>query len=226
MTAAGSAYSIVAPTINGTLSTVTALTNLPAITTGWLTADGIAASALNSKGNWSTHSANDVLTAFGTGTTLSSLAPASTALSTETWSGTKAGYLDAAISSRHASGAAVAKSPATLDWAADVTNPPTIGTSTLDAAGVRTAVGLASANLDTQLDALPTAAENATAVGTRTTDGVTYDAALRAVMAVLFGEATVDGTTVTFKRQDGSTTAVTVQLGATRGERTSSTINP
>lgn len=38
------------------------------------------------------------------------------------------------------------------------------GLSTLDAAGVRTAVGLASANLDTQLDALPTAAENATAV--------------------------------------------------------------
>lgn len=36
----------------------------------------------------------------------------------------------------------------------------------LDAAGVRAAVGLASANLDTQLDALPTAAENATAVTT------------------------------------------------------------
>lgn len=39
------------------------------------------------------------------------------------------------------------------------------GFSTLDAAGVRAAVGLASANLDTQLDALPTAAEVATAVG-------------------------------------------------------------
>lgn len=38
------------------------------------------------------------------------------------------------------------------------------GFSTLDAAGVRTAVGLASANLDTQLAALPTAAENADAV--------------------------------------------------------------
>jgi hypothetical protein len=34
----------------------------------------------------------------------------------------------------------------------------------LDAAGVRTAIGLASANLDTQLGALPTAAENADAV--------------------------------------------------------------
>jgi hypothetical protein len=38
------------------------------------------------------------------------------------------------------------------------------GFTDLDAAGVRTAVGLASANLDTQLGALPTAAENSDAV--------------------------------------------------------------
>lgn len=37
-------------------------------------------------------------------------------------------------------------------------------TAPLDAAGTRSAVGLASANLDSQLDALPTAAENATAI--------------------------------------------------------------
>lgn len=52
------------------------------------------------------------------------------------------------------------------------------GLSTLDAAGVRTAVGLASANLDTQLDALPTAAENATAVwgaGARTLTALDED---------------------------------------------------
>lgn len=36
----------------------------------------------------------------------------------------------------------------------------------LDAAGVRAAIGMASANLDTQLDALPTNAELATALGT------------------------------------------------------------
>lgn len=34
------------------IPTVTTLTNLPAITTGWLTATGIAASALNGKGDW------------------------------------------------------------------------------------------------------------------------------------------------------------------------------
>lgn len=52
------------------------------------------------------------------------------------------------------------------------------GFSTLDAAGVRSAVGLGSANLDSQLDALPTAAENATAVwaaGTRTLTALDED---------------------------------------------------
>lgn len=42
----------------------------------------------------------------------------------------------------------------------------TTGTAVLTAANVRTAVGMASANLDTQLDAIPTASENATAVRT------------------------------------------------------------
>lgn len=36
----------------GTITTVTTLTNLPAITANWLTAAGIAASALNGKGDW------------------------------------------------------------------------------------------------------------------------------------------------------------------------------
>jgi hypothetical protein len=48
--------------------------------------------------------------------------------------------------------------------AADAVTEIQSGLSTLDAAGVRSAIGLASANLDTQLDALPTAAENADAV--------------------------------------------------------------
>jgi hypothetical protein len=62
--------------------TVTTLTNLPAITAGWLTAAGIAASALNGKGDWllassyttppsaaavSTQVASDLATAHGAG---------------------------------------------------------------------------------------------------------------------------------------------------------------
>ena len=57
-------------------------------------------------------------------------------------------HLDAAISSRHASGAAVAKSPATVDWAADVSNKPTIGTSTHDAADVKAALEADGSKLD------------------------------------------------------------------------------
>jgi hypothetical protein len=52
------------------------------------------------------------------------------------------------------------------------------GLSTLDAAGVRTAVGLASANLDTQLDALPTNAELTTALA------AADDAVLAAITAL------------------------------------------
>lgn len=52
------------------------------------------------------------------------------------------------------------------------------GLNDLDAAGVRTAVGLASANLDTQIDALPTNAELATALGTAD------DATLAAIAAL------------------------------------------
>jgi hypothetical protein len=40
--------------ITGTLTTVTTLTNLPAITNNWITAAGITASALNGKGDWMT----------------------------------------------------------------------------------------------------------------------------------------------------------------------------
>lgn len=54
----------------------------------------------------------------------------------------------------------VAMGPAWWDGAAFIVP------SALDAAGVRTAVGLASANLDTQLAALPTAEENAAEVRT------------------------------------------------------------
>lgn len=53
--------------------------------------------------------------------------------------------------------------------------------ATVSAAGIRSAIGLASANLDTQLDALPTAAENAAAVWDLSTTGHTT--------AGTFGEA-------------------------------------
>lgn len=71
------------------------------------------------------------------------------------------------------------------------------GLSTLDAAGVRTALGMASANLDTQLDALPTANENADALLDRANaieTGLTPRQALRLHSAVLINKATGLGT--------------------------------
>jgi hypothetical protein len=89
----------------------------------------------------------------------------------------------------------------------------------LDAAGVRAAVGLASANLDTQLDTLPTAAENASAVlTTQMTESYAADGAAPTVAQALhliqqmlteFGIVT---TTLTVKKLDGSTTAATFTL--------------
>ncbi len=95
-----------------TTTTATNLTNLPSIPANWLTATGIAASALNGKGDWTTTASTiarvtlvDTLTTYtgntpqtgdsfarigATGSGLTSLAPSATALSTVTWTGTLA----------------------------------------------------------------------------------------------------------------------------------------
>ena len=82
------------------------------------------------------------------------------------------------------------------------------GFNDLDAAGVRAAVGLASANLDTQIGALPTATENATelldqAAGVET--GLTVRQWLRLGAAVLFGKASGLATTTAVYRDFGDT---------------------
>jgi hypothetical protein len=103
--------------------------------------------------------------------------------------------------------------------AADAVAEIQSGLSTLNAAGVRSAVGLASANLDTQLDALPTASENATAVNTMTltesyaADGATMTPAQAFYMIwSLLAERGISGTTLTAKKLDGSTTSMTFTL--------------
>lgn len=79
-------------------------------------------------------------------------------------------------------------------------------TAPLDAAGVRAAVGLASANLDTQLDGLPTAAENAAGVldlaaGVET--GLTLRQALRLIVAASAGKLSGAATTTIVIRNPG-----------------------
>jgi hypothetical protein len=95
----------------------------------------------------------------------------------------------------------------------------TAAAGSLDAAAVRDAVGLASANLDTQLGALPTAAENAAAVLTTqmtqayAADGVapTLAQAIFLIQQIL-GDFSISGTTLTIKQLDGTTTAATFTL--------------
>lgn len=81
-----------------------------------------------------------------------------------------AGAIDAAAIAANAIGAS--------ELAADAVTEIQSGLSTLDAAGVRTALGLASANLDTQLGDLPTNAELATS------QAAADDATLAAIAAL------------------------------------------
>ena len=62
--------------------------------------------------------------------------------------------------------------------AADAVAEIQSGLSTLDAADIRSAVGLASANLDTQLEALPTAAENRAEMDANSTKLANLDASV------------------------------------------------
>ena len=78
----------------------------------------------------------------------------------------QAAITDVRFGTVYASGAltGVAYIPAAGSVAFGVPTDNTTGTATLTAANVRAAIGLATADLDTQLAALPTAAENADAV--------------------------------------------------------------
>jgi hypothetical protein len=96
------------------------------------------------------------------------------------------------------------------------------GLSTLDAAGVRSAVGLASANLDTQLDALPTAIENADALlnrdmSTGTDSGSTTVRTVRQALRFLRNKWSISSTTLTVTKEDDSTASWTTTLTATPG---------
>jgi hypothetical protein len=55
-------------------------------------------------------------------------------------------------------------------------------------------------------------------------DGLSLPKAIEALIAVCFGVAAPSGSTVAFKRRDGTTTSVTVTYGTTDGERTGSAI--
>jgi hypothetical protein len=89
----------------------------------------------------------------------------------------------------------------------------------VSATGIRTAVGLATANLDTQIAAVPTAAQNFAAVlTTALTESYAADntapTLAQAIMLIQqsLHEFAINSTTRTVKKLDGSTTAATFTL--------------
>ena len=90
----------------------------------------------------------------------------------------------------------------------------------LSAAGVRSAVGLASANLDTQLDALPTAIENADAFLTRDFSAVTGEASRSALNALRFlrNKWAITGGTLSVKKENDTTEAWAGAVTTTAGD--------
>jgi len=96
----------------------------------------------------------------------------------------------------------------------------TTATGFLDAAGVRTAVGLSSANLDTQIGTLATPAQvNAQVLDVLNVDtlvaGVTMAEALRRIGAITSGVISGAGTGIeTFKDYEGSVKTVVVTVDA------------
>lgn len=151
--------------VSGSVGSVTAgvtVSTLPTMPTDWITAAGLSAGAVAEiQSGLSTYAGGDT---SGTTTLLARL------------TATRAGYLDnlSGGAVMLASSYSAPPSASTIASQVDTTLSASHGSgswatatgfSTLDAAGVRSAVGLASANLDTQLADLPTNSELASALG-------------------------------------------------------------
>lgn len=146
-----------------------------------------------------------------------------------------AGAIDAAAIAANAIGAS--------ELAADAVTEIQSGLSTLDAAGIRTAVGLASANLDTQLftivgyidtevasilaavDTEVAAIKAKTDLIPGTTDGKTFSQLVTLIAAVLLGKASgLDTTTAIYRAIDDSKARVTATVDAD-GNRSAVTLD-
>lgn len=124
-----------------------------------------------------------------------------------------------ALPSDPADASDIAAAMSALQSHGDATWATATGFSTLDAAGVRAALGLASANLDTQLAALPTADENADAlIGRNIEGGSSTGRTVAQALAFLRNKWTVSGGTLTVYAADDSTTSWTAAVTQTAGD--------
>lgn len=206
-----------------TVDTVTTLTNLPTIPANWLTAAGTAA-------DFGTEVGAAVLSALGTGSALTSLAPAATALSTATWTSARAGYLDN-VNNATLAGASFPTDPAdqSLVIAATDALATLIGDVPTNA---ELATALAAAD-DAVLAAIaalsiPTANQNADALLDRAA-GVetnrTLRQALRLILAAVAGKVSGAATTTTTIRDTNDSVDRIVATVDADGNRSAVTLN-
>jgi hypothetical protein len=183
----------------GTITTVTNLTNLPTIPANWLTAAGMdaTASAEIADAVWD-EAISGHLGAGSTGAALNAAGSAG-----DPWTTPLPGAYGAG----------------TAGFIIGTNLDTTVGSrSSLDAAGVRTAVGLASANLDTQLGDLPTAVENADALlGRNVSGGSSSGRTVKQAFHFIRNRWVVAAGTLTVYDTDDSTQSWTSAVTGTAG---------
>jgi len=96
--------------------------------------------------------------------------------------------------------------------------------TTLDAALAVVDANVDAILADTGTDGVVVAAGSKTGYSLANVDGVAFADYMESILAALFGVAAPSGSTVAFKKRDGTTTKVTVTYGASDGERTGSVI--
>lgn len=205
-----------------TVATTTNLTNLPSIPANWLTAAGIAASALDGKGDWNIGKTGYSLTqAFPTNfadmsiTATTGLMDITQAAADKVWS-TAARTITAATNIT-SDGSAVTMSSSGVVGTVNLANTLTTYTSNTPQTGDNFArLGApAGASVSADIAAVPTVAEILTTAMTEAyaADGVapTVSQALFAIQQFLQERSTAT-TTVTVKKLDGSATAMTFTL--------------
>ena len=189
----------------GTVTTATNLTNLPTIPANWLTAAGIAASAMNGKGDWNIGKTGYSLTqAFPTNFSAMSLT---------------AGGLVTLAGVTHTGAVIPIVSTLTGHTAQTGDNFARIGVA---GAGLTALGDLRIANLDATVSSIPTAIQNADALlnrdmNTGTDSGSPTVRTPRQALRFLRNKWTLSGTTLIVKKEDDITDSWTGIVTTTAG---------
>jgi hypothetical protein len=213
----------------GTITTATNLTNLPAITANWLTAAGIAAAALNGKGDWNIGKTGYALSAAGVQAIWDALTSALTAAGSigkkladwvigTTQTGDSFARLGAPAGASVSADIAAVK----VDTAAILVDTGTDGV--VVAAGSKTGYSMAAggigagAHAAAELNAIADATlDRNMATGTDSGTDSTAVRTPRQALRVLRNKVTIAAGTLTARKEDDVTAAFTAAVATTAG---------